>query len=126
MGLVSDVGSLQILPNSIMDHSLFRELIFSSLSFDTNGGTTNCTSQVRVFDTREVVLDAAINLASVIAKKSSVATLSSKIQLNYARDHSLDDNFNIFLLPSTWNNGMMLTEDVIKGVMTSSVSSKKK
>lgn len=47
-----------------------------------------------MFDTREAVLDGAIQLAGIIAKKSPVATLGSKINLNYARDHSSDDNFN--------------------------------
>jgi len=47
----------------------------------------------RVFDTREAVLDAAVSLASVIAQKSSIAVQGSKINLNYARDHTVDDNF---------------------------------
>ena len=46
-----------------------------------------------VFDTREALLDAAISLASVIALKSSIAVQGSKINLNYARDHNVDDNF---------------------------------
>jgi delta(3,5)-delta(2,4)-dienoyl-CoA isomerase len=47
----------------------------------------------RVFDTREAVLEAAISLASVIARKSPIAVQGSKINLNYARDHTVDDNF---------------------------------
>ncbi len=47
----------------------------------------------RIFDTREALLDAAISLASVIALKSPIAVQGSKINLNYARDHSADDNF---------------------------------
>jgi delta(3,5)-delta(2,4)-dienoyl-CoA isomerase len=47
----------------------------------------------RVFDTRDAVLDAAISLGSVIASKSPVAVQGSKINLNYARDHTVDDNF---------------------------------
>lgn len=46
-----------------------------------------------VFDTREALLDAAISLASVIASKSPVAVQGSKINLTYARDHTVDDNF---------------------------------
>ncbi|CAF2139766.1 unnamed protein product [Rotaria magnacalcarata] len=121
IGLAADVGTLQILPKSITNHSLFRELVFTARSFDTNEAQ-QIGLLSRVFDTREAVLDAAINLASVIANKSPVAILGSKIQLNYARDHSTDDNFNFV---STWNSGMMLTEDIIKSVMASSVSSEK-
>ncbi|CAF4342807.1 unnamed protein product, partial [Rotaria sordida] len=47
----------------------------------------------RVFDTREALLDAAISLANVIACKSPIAVQGSKINLNYARDHTVDDNF---------------------------------
>ncbi len=48
----------------------------------------------RVFDTHEALLDASITLASIIARKSPIAVQGSKIQLNYARDHTIDDNFN--------------------------------
>jgi delta(3,5)-delta(2,4)-dienoyl-CoA isomerase len=51
----------------------------------------------RVFDTREALLDAAISIASVIARKSPVAVQGSKINLNYARDHSTDDSFNFIV-----------------------------
>lgn len=47
----------------------------------------------RVFDTREALLDAALSLASVISSKSRIAVQGSKINLNYARDHTVDDNF---------------------------------
>ena len=36
MGLAADVSTLQILPKSVTDHSLFRELVFTSRTFDTN------------------------------------------------------------------------------------------
>ena len=58
----------------------------------------------RVFDTREALLDAAISLASDIAQKSLIAVQGSKINLNYARDHSVDDNFTFvvsYLLESS-------------------------
>ncbi len=36
MGLAADVGTLQILPKLIIDHSHFRELVYTSRTFDTN------------------------------------------------------------------------------------------
>jgi delta(3,5)-delta(2,4)-dienoyl-CoA isomerase len=48
----------------------------------------------RIFDTRNNVIDAAISLANIIARKSPIAVQGSKISLNYARDHTVDDNFN--------------------------------
>jgi len=47
----------------------------------------------RVFDTHEASIDAALTLASVIARKSPIAVQGSKINLNYARDHTIEDNF---------------------------------
>ena len=47
----------------------------------------------RVFDTRQALLEAAISLASTIASKGPIAVQGSKINLNYARDHTVDDNF---------------------------------
>jgi len=118
MGLAADVGTLQILPKSIANHSLFRELVFTSRTFDTNEAQ-QIGLLSRVFDTREALLDAAIALASVIARKSPIAVQGSKINLNYARDHSTDDNFNFV---STWNSGMLLSEDILKSVMASVAS----
>lgn len=34
MGLAADIGSLQILPKMVTDHSLFRELVYSSRMFN--------------------------------------------------------------------------------------------
>ena len=48
----------------------------------------------RIFDTHDNVIDAAISVANTIARKSPLAVQGSKINLNYARDHSIDDNFN--------------------------------
>ncbi|CAF1274462.1 unnamed protein product [Adineta steineri] len=121
IGLAADIGTLQILPKSITNHSIFRELVYTSRTF-----TSDEAQQIgligRIFDTREAVLEAAISLASVIARKSPVAVQGSKINLNYARDHTIDDNF---LFASAWNSSMLMTEDIIKGVMASAVSKDK-
>ncbi|CAF1545627.1 unnamed protein product, partial [Rotaria sordida] len=121
IGLAADVGSLQILPKSITDHGLFRELVFTSRTFDTNEAQQIGLIS-RVFDTREALLDAAISLANVIACKSPIAVQGSKINLNYARDHTVDDNFTFV---RTWNSAMLLTEDIVKNLMTTSVSNEK-
>ena len=45
----------------------------------------------RVFNTPAETVTAAIELARVIATKSPVAVQGSKVNLNYARDHSVDE-----------------------------------
>ena len=47
----------------------------------------------RIFDTHETLLEASLNLASTIARKSPIAVQGSKVNLNYARDHTVNDNF---------------------------------
>ena len=36
MGIAADVGTLQILPQCITDHGLFRELVYTSRVFNTD------------------------------------------------------------------------------------------
>lgn len=36
MGLAADISTLQILPKSIINHSHFRELVYTSRSFNSN------------------------------------------------------------------------------------------
>ena len=55
----------------------------------------------RIFETREAALEAAISLAHVIARKSPIAVQGSKINLNYARDHTIEDNFT-FMVGRPW------------------------
>ena len=40
------------------------------------------------------MINASIELAETIARKSPIAVQGSKINLNYARDHSTEDNLN--------------------------------
>ncbi|UJR06960.1 hypothetical protein I4U23_011248 [Adineta vaga] len=121
MGLAADVGTLQILPKLITDHNLFRELVYTSRKFDTNEAQQIGLIS-RVFDSREALLDAAISLGNVIGQKSSIAVQGSKINLNYARDHTVDDNFTFV---RTWNSGMLLTEDIVNSIMATPVLQEK-
>lgn len=72
---------------------------------------------------------AAMKLASVIASKSPVAIQGSKINLNFSRDHTVDESleymvsFNFPYLHSiphfsqtTWNMAMLQTEDIPKSI----------
>lgn len=121
MGLAADVGTLQIFPKSVIDHSRFRELVYTARTFDAKEA-----QQIgligRIFDTQQATLDAALSLAETIAEKSPIAVQGSKINLNYARDHSTDDSFKFI---SAWNSSMLLSEDIFKSVMASSVSKEK-
>lgn len=47
----------------------------------------------RIFDSSDALLDESISVANTIASKSVIAVQGSKVNLNYARDHTVDDNF---------------------------------
>ncbi|CAF1365551.1 unnamed protein product [Adineta ricciae] len=121
MGLAADVGTLQILPKFVTNHNIFRELVYTSRKFDTNEAQQIGLIS-RVFDTSEAMLDAAMSLAHLIAQKSSIAVQGSKVNLNYARDHNVDDNFTFV---RTWNSGMLLTEDIVNSIMATPVLKEK-
>lgn len=75
----------------------------------------------RVFDNREALLDAAVSLASVIARKSPIAVQGSKINLNYARDHTVDDNFTFVvcfeLELSCFNKSIIYCLHSVRGIV---------
>lgn len=64
-----------------------------------------------MFDNRKDCLNAALALAKHIASKSPVAVQGSKLALNYARDHSVDDSLEWMRL---WNGANLQTEDMLK------------
>ncbi|CAF1454234.1 unnamed protein product [Rotaria sordida] len=119
-------GALLFCDYILTNQSRFLNEIILELDTDIGLCSLIATQQIglisRVFDTREALLDATISLASVIARKSSIAVQASKINLNYARDHTVDDNFTFV---RTWNSAMLLTEDIVKNFMATSVSNEK-
>ena len=48
----------------------------------------------RIFDTREAMLEGAIEIATLIASKSPIAVQTSKASLVYSRDHSVPEGLN--------------------------------
>jgi delta(3,5)-delta(2,4)-dienoyl-CoA isomerase len=110
MGLSADVGYLQRIGRLVGNDSLTRELAFTARNFSAKEALDYGIVS-RIFPTKETMMDAAISLASDIAQKSPVAVQGTKIQLNYARDHSVADSLAYH---ATWNGVMLQSEDVVK------------
>lgn len=68
----------------------------------------------RTFDSQEACLDGALSLAAEIAAKSPVAVQGTKLAMNYARNHSVDDSLEWML---TWNQSQLQTEDLVRNAM---------
>lgn len=47
-----------------------------------------------VYPDRPALIEAAVEMASLIASKSPVAVQVSKINLNYSRDHTVDESLD--------------------------------
>lgn len=57
-----------------------------------------------VFDTQSDMLDAVLNIAAEIARKSPLAVTGCKVMINYGRDHSTADTLDYI---GVWNAGMI-------------------
>lgn len=112
IGLAADVGTLQRLPKIVGSTSFVSELVFSARKIDAAEAKEHGLVS-RVFDTRENLIAGAVQMATLIASKSPIAVQSSKINLIYARDHSVRDGLDYV---ATWNQVMLQSEDVLASI----------
>lgn len=87
IGMAADVGTLQRFPKAIGSQSLARELCFSGRKFESDEANS-CGFVSRVFETKEEMVEAAINLAEEIASKSPIAVQATKKSMVYSLDHT--------------------------------------
>ncbi len=62
-----------------------------------------------VYESHEEMLDAVMETAKEIASKSPLAVTGSKVMMNYARDHTVDDSLDYIAL---WQTGMFQPADM--------------
>ncbi len=101
LAMTADVGTFPRLCH-LLPQGMVRELAYSGRrlmakkAFDL--GFVN-----ELFDSQEQMLDHVMELAREIASKSPLAVHGSKVMINYARDHSIDDGLDYI---ATWQAGM--------------------
>jgi len=110
VGLAADIGTLQRMPKIIGNSSLLRELSYTARAMGTEEGKSFGLFS-HVYEDREETLSKAIEMAALIAEKSPVAVYGTKTNLNYARDHSVDENLEYI---TTWNTAMLQSQDLMK------------
>lgn len=87
----------------------------------------------QVYADREDTFSNALKMAEDIASKSPVAVQGSKINLNYSRDHTVDEGLHFAvslmdclhsrphcfcsILQLVWNSAMLQSEDLSKAIM---------
>ncbi|CAM9931057.1 unnamed protein product [Ectocarpus sp. 8 AP-2014] len=108
IGLCADLGTLQRLPKLIGNESLARELVFTARKFPAiealQAGFLSA-----VHDDKQALMEHAVELGSQIAARSPVAMQGSKINLNYARDHTVAQALQHQAL---WSSVMLQTGDI--------------
>ncbi|XP_071834031.1 delta(3,5)-Delta(2,4)-dienoyl-CoA isomerase, mitochondrial-like isoform X2 [Apostichopus japonicus] len=113
LGLAADVGTLQRFPKVIGNDSLARELVYTARDFRSDEAM-QIGFVSRVFSDKKTLLAGALDLANSISKKSPVAIQGSKVNLVYARDHSVQESLDFQV---AWNSLMLQSEDLPKAVM---------
>ncbi|XP_076591289.1 delta(3,5)-Delta(2,4)-dienoyl-CoA isomerase, mitochondrial isoform X3 [Chaetodon auriga] len=115
IGLAADVGTLQRLPKVIGSRSLVNELALTARKMYADEAKSSGLVS-RVFADKEAMMAGALEMAGEIAGRSPVAVQGTKINLIYARDHSVAEGLNYM---ATWNMSMLQTHDVMKSAQAS-------
>lgn len=88
IGLAPDLGTLSYLPKITGNHSLVRELTYTSRFFSAEEADKIGLVSKVVQGGRDEVTAAALELAKTIASKSPVAVAGAKHLITHARDHT--------------------------------------
>uniref|UniRef100_A0A914DWN4 Delta(3,5)-Delta(2,4)-dienoyl-CoA isomerase, mitochondrial n=1 Tax=Acrobeloides nanus TaxID=290746 RepID=A0A914DWN4_9BILA len=113
VGLAADVGILQRVQKLVGNDSLTRELAYTGRNIHSLDAL-NYGLVSRLFESKDDCIHGAMSLAQEIASKSPVAVQGSKMALNYARNHSVEDSLEWII---TWNQSQLQTEDLIINAM---------
>merc|ERR1712226_647262 len=113
VGLAADVGTLQRIGKTCGNESKLRELAFTARNFSAKEAhEIGFVSSVAA--DRAELMDRVHEVARTIAQKSPVAVQGTKIAMNYARDHTVEESLEQI---ATWNGACLLSDDLLKSVM---------
>jgi enoyl-CoA hydratase len=107
IGMTADVGTLQRL-GSIVGQGFAREMAYTGRRYPAQRAYETGLVQ-GVYADQESLLDGVLDTAREIAAKSPLAVWGSKVSLNYARDHSVDESLEQI---ATWQAGMYQPDDM--------------
>ena len=90
-----------------------RELCLTARKFDS-AEANHCGFVNKIFEDKETMMTKSIEIAETIAQMSPVAVQGTKVNLNYARDHSVQDGLDFI---AHWNMSMLQSEDLMKAAI---------
>ncbi|PAV17738.1 enoyl- hydratase isomerase family [Pyrrhoderma noxium] len=121
IGLAADIGTLARLGKVTGNESFARELAFTGRYFSaTEALSLGLVSRV-VPGSRNEVIQAALETAKLIAKKSPIPVIGIKKVMIHAKDHSVQENLEYV---SMWNSAALQASDLetaVKSALTKTV-----
>ena len=109
IGMTADVGTLQRL-GKVIPEGVARELAYTGRRMPAQRAYEVGLVQ-EVFQGHETLLEGAMTVAQEIAAKSPLAIWGTKVAMNYARDHAVDDSLDQI---ATWQSGMFQPADMME------------
>ena len=112
VGLAPDLGTLQRIERLVGSSSLVRELAFTGRQFGATEAL-QCGFVSRVFETKDEMMAAALEIASIIASKSPVAVNGIKQNLNFARGRPVETSLEY---QAMWSAAALQSVDAEAGL----------
>ncbi|HWH29340.1 MAG TPA: crotonase/enoyl-CoA hydratase family protein [Mycobacteriales bacterium] len=109
IGMTADVGTLQRL-GKVVPEGVARELAYTGRRMPAERAYEVGLVQ-HVYPDHESLLDGVLATAREIAGKSPLAVWGTKVAMNYARDHGVDDALDQI---ATWQAGMFQPGDMME------------
>ncbi len=107
IGMTADVGTLQRL-GTVVPEGFAREMAFTGRRVPAQRALEVGLVQ-EVYADHAALLEGVLATAREIAEKSPLAIWGTKVAMNYARDHSVDDSLEQI---ATWQAGMFQPADM--------------
>jgi len=114
LGLAADVGTLQRLPKIVGFSSIVRDICFTGRNFDATEAM-NIGFVSKVLPDEDKLYESVLNLCRSIVSNSPVAVASTKMALNFSRDHSVNEGLDYI---ATHNSAALMTDDLLVSALS--------
>ncbi len=109
IGMTADVGTLQRI-GSVVNEGFAREMAYTGRRYPA-ARLREVGLVQEVYPDQDAMLAGVLDTAREIASKSPLAIWGTKVAMNYARDHSVDDSLDQI---ATWQAGMFQPADMME------------
>jgi len=109
VGMTADIGTLQRL-GRVIPEGVARELAYTGRRMTAERAFEVGLVQA-LYDDHDALVKGTLETAAEIASKSPLAIWGTKVAMNYARDHGVDDALDHI---ATWQAGMFQPADLME------------